>query len=178
MVFLLAFSLGIDVFAVSASCSMSVPKFRHRQVFWLALYFGVFHVGMTAIGAVAGQQLLSSFELAGRIVSFLLLSVIGGHMIWESRQQKECAMPTEALSHFRMIPLAIATSIDALAAGISIGATTGYLVFASFVIGSTAFAMTLGGAFLGERVGSRFHEHAGLLGGGVLVGLGIRSLFG
>jgi len=177
MVFLLAFSLGIDVFAVSASCSMSVPKFRERQVYFLALCFGIFHICTTAIGVLAGQFISDQMYGIGQWLSFILLAFIGGHMIWESKRGDKDEQKIGALGSVRMLTLAVATSIDALAAGVSLGVTAGGLIFACAVIGGAAFLMTLGGAFLGEHVGGRFHKHAGLIGGLVLIGLGIRSLF-
>jgi len=156
---------------------MTVPKFREKQVFPLALLFGTFHVGMTAIGALVGYHFLAQLDLAARIISFVLLSFIGVRMIWETRRtEKEEGIKTLGL--FRMLTLAVATSIDTLAAGITVGLSAAGLLFACLLIGAVAFAMTLGGAFLGERVGDKFQNQAGLLGGLVLIGLGIWSLFG
>jgi putative Mn2+ efflux pump MntP len=156
---------------------MSVPKFRERQVFQLALYFGIFHICTTAVGMLAGQFISDQLYEIGQFLSFALLAVIGGHMIWESKQAEKDTQTPGKMSQFRMLTLAIATSIDALAAGVSLGITAGSILFASAVVGAAAFLMTLAGAFLGEHVGGRFHKQAGLIGGLVLIALGIRSLF-
>jgi len=178
MVFLLALSLGIDVFAVSASYSMSVPEFRKKQALSLAVCFGLFHTGMTAIGSLAGYHFLGQLDFTGRIVSFSLLALVGGNMIREALRKGEEADDICTLRPLRMLTLSIATSVDTLAIGVSIGLGAVDLIFACVVIGLVAFAMTLGGAFLGERVGCKFREHAGVIGGLVLIGLGVRSLFG
>jgi len=178
MAFLLALSLGIDVFAVSASCSMSVPAFRKKQALSLAICFGLFHTGMTALGAIAGYHFLGQMDLIGRIVSFALLAIVGGNMIREALRKDEEEAQICALRPLRMLTLSIATSLDTLAVGVSIGLSAVDLIFACVLIGLVAFAMTLGGAFLGERVGCKFREHAGFVGGLVLIGLGVRSLFG
>ena len=177
MVFLLALSLGVDVFAVSASCSMSIPRFRKRQVYPLALYFGLFHIGTTSLGMLAGQFISDQMYEVGRFLAFALLAFIGGHMIWESKRGGKDEHTQSKMSQFRMLSLAVATSIDGLAAGVSLGLTEGSQFFPSLIVGAAAFLMTLGGAFLGERVGGKFHQQAGLIGGLVLIGLGIRSLF-
>jgi len=156
---------------------MSVPRFRERQVYLLALCFGLFHICTTALGVLAGQFISDQMHGVGRWLSFALLAFIGGQMIWETKREDKDEQEIKTLGWGRMLTLAIATSIDALAAGVSLGVTAGGLVFACAVIGGAAFLMTLGGAFLGEHVGGKFHKQAGLIGGLVLIGLGVRSLF-
>jgi len=178
MILLLAFSLGIDAFAVATSCGMSVPNFKQRLAFVLALYFGLFQAGMTAIGAFAGQYISAQMDLLGRIIAFVLLAAIGGRMIWEALRKNKEEEVIRSLGHGRMLTLAVATSIDALAAGISLGLTTGGLVFACVTIGVFAFGMTLVGGFLGGCGGSKFRDQAGVVGGVVLILLGVRSWIG
>jgi len=178
MIPLLALSLGVDAFAVAASCGISVPDFRKKRAFILAIYFGLFQAGMTAIGAFAGSFFSAGTDRIGHLIAFALLAFIGGRMVWDALRKNKTEQPIQSLSHMRMLALAIATSIDALAAGISLGLTTGNLILACAVIGIVAFGMTILGGLLGERVGTRFRNQATLLGGLVLIALGIRSLLG
>jgi len=159
---LLALSLGVDAFAVAASCGMSVPDFRRKQALLLAFYFGIFQAGMTAIGAFVGHHFSARADQAGRIVAFTLLTIVGGRMVWEALRKDKKEQEVKSLSQTRMLILSVATSIDALAAGISLGLTSGSLVLACVTIGAAAFAMTLIGGFLGGRVGGKFHDQAGL----------------
>jgi len=178
MIPLLALSLGVDAFAVAASCGMSVPDFRRRYAVLLAIYFGAFQAGMMALGTFLGHYFSEQTDEIGRIIAFVLLAVIGGRMVWEALRKNKKEQAITTLGQIRMLTLAAATSIDALAAGVSFGLTMGRLMLACAVIGIVAFAMTLAGGLLGERVGSKFREQAGLVGGLVLIALGVRSLFG
>jgi len=176
MIALLALSLAIDAFAVSVSCGRSVPDFRKTRVLWLAVYFGVFQMGMTLLGAFLGSQFSDLVGEMGRWIAFVLLAAVGGEMLWSALRKKETACPVY-LTHPRMLALAVATSIDAAAAGVSLGLQHAGILLASAVIGLTAFALSVVGGLFGERVGTRFHKYAEIFGGLVLVGLGVWSLF-
>ena len=178
MIPLLALSLGIDAFAVSVSCGMSVPDFRKRRLLWLAAYFGLFQAGMTLLGAFLGGQFSGLVGELSRVIAFLLLAAIGGEMIWSALRGKAEESCAPFLTHGRMLVLALATSIDAAAAGISLGLQHVGILFASFVIGLTAFFVSLCGGLFGERVGTSFQTRATLFGGLVLIALGLWSLFG
>jgi len=173
---LLALSLAIDAFAVSVSCGMSVPDFKKTRVLWLALYFGLFQAGMTLLGAFLGNHFSGFVGALGPWIAFFLLSTIGGQMIWSSLKQKEPDSCPTRLTHWRMFVLALATSVDAAAAGVSLGLQHAAIVFASIVIGLTAFGLSLLGGLFGERVGGRLQSRAELLGGLVLIVLGVRGL--
>ena len=175
-IFLLALSLGMDAFAVSVSCGMS-PGFRRRHVFWLGLYFGTFQAGMTFLGVFIGGHFSHYIGVAGRIIAFLLLVLIGGQMVWSALRGKKETDCVVELSHRRMTVLAIATSIDALAAGISLAFWGVNILIACIVIGITAALLSLFGSLFGERVADRFRTRAELAGGLVLIALGIHSLF-
>ena len=177
MIFLLALSLSIDAFAVGVSCGMSVPKFRERRALLLAVYFGLFHFGMTAVGAFTGRTLGLFLNEAGGILAFLLLVAIGGNMVWEAVRKKKDETDIKCLSHPKMLSLSVATSIDVLAVGVSLGITGGSLLLYCAVIGAAAFCMTLLGGLLGDQVGERFSGQASIVGGLVLIVLGVRSLF-
>ena len=176
IIVLLALSLGIDAFAVSVCSGMS-PGFRRRHVFWLGLYFGGFQAGMALLGVFAGEHLSEHIGIVGPVIAFLLLAVIGGQMVWSAltgKGETECVLE---LSHKRMIVLAVATSIDALAAGFNLVFWGVNILLACIVIGLAAAMLSLLGSLFGERVGNRFRTRAELVGGLVLIALGIYSLF-
>jgi len=174
---LLALSLAVDAFAVSVASSMSVPGFKKTHILWLSFYFGTFQAGMTLLGAFLGSHFSDIVGELGRWIAFALLALIGGEMVWTSLRKKEDKQAPKGLTHGRMLVLALATSVDAAAAGISLGLQHASVLFASLVIGLTAAGLSAIGCIGGERVGKGFHKRAELLGGLVLIALGIRSLF-
>ena len=176
IILLLALSLGIDAFAVSVSCGMS-PGFRRKHVLWLGLYFGTFQAGMTFLGTFLGANFDAYVGTIGRFVAFFLLVFIGCKMVQSALCKKEKDCPAPALTHGRMTVLAIATSIDALAAGFGLIFWGVNILAACLVIGLVAALLSIFGSLFGERVAQRFHKRAELVGGLVLIALGIRSLF-
>ena len=177
MILLLALSLAVDAFAVSVASSLSVPGFRKKNLLWLAGYFGLFQMGMTLIGAFLGEHFSDLVGELGRWIAFVLLAVIGGNMIWTTLRKKEADSLAHSLTHKRMLVLAVATSVDAAAAGITLGLQHAGIFGASVIIGITAFALSIIGGLCGERVGASFHKRAELIGGLVLIALGVWSLF-
>ena len=175
MIMLMAFSLGIDAFAVSVSCGMTVSDFRRTRLLWLSVYFGLFQAGMLLLGAFLGGQFSHVVGEAGRFISFLLLAVIGGDMVRGALRGTHDDTP-QTLPHRRMFLLAIATSVDAFAAGISLALQAVPIFSAALVIGAVAFGLaTLGGLF-GQRMGGQLQKGATLAGGFVLIALGLRNL--
>ena len=174
---LLALSLAIDAFAVSVASSMAVG-FQKKNILWLAFYFGAFQTGMTLIGAYLGSQFSDIVGGMGRWIAFFLLAAIGCQMLRSAlRGSEEAERQPRGLTHGRMLVLALATSIDAMAAGVSLGLQQASVLYASLVIGITAASLSAMGGLFGERVGTGLHRKAELLGGLVLIALGIRSLF-
>jgi len=170
----LALSLAVDAFAVSVAQGLS-PCFKKIDVVWLALYFGGFQAGMTLLGAFLGSHFSDLVGAFGPWIAFLLLAGIGVQMVRSSRICEEEACST-GLTHRRMLVLALATSIDAAAAGVSLGLQQVGVLYACVVIGLTAGGLSAVGGLAGERVGTGLHKKAELVGGLVLIGLGVRSL--
>lgn len=177
-VFLLAFSLGIDAFAVATACGISIQNFNRRQGVKLALSFGLFQGGMTAAGAFLEGRLGPYIEGYGQIVAAILLCVIGGRMVWQGVCKKEECVTNQKLTIARLFMLSIATSIDAFAAGIGLHLFTTQILLACVIIGLMAFSMTLAGSVFGRRLQGDFSHKASLLGGLVLIALAIQSFFG
>ena len=174
MILLLALGLGVDAFAVAASCS-TTAKFRKSDVLLLALSFGMFQAGMAALGAVLGDRFGGYIETFGPWLVCLILAAIGGKMIWEALFGAEDA-DLFSFHTRKVLLLSIATSIDAFAAGIGLRFMTAQIVLACVLIGLVAFMLTLLGCLFGTKLGKQFRKSATIAGGCVLIALGIRAL--
>ena len=160
-IFLIAVSLALDAFAVSVSSGISIPGFGPRQAVKMGLWFGTFQFLMPLLGWLLGSSVSQYIEAVDHWVAFGLLAVIGGKMAWESLR-RGCGEEDEAppdLSARRLCVLAIATSIDALAVGVSM-----------------AFALSVTGGLVGRRLGCLFQRRAELTGGLVLIAIGVKIL--
>lgn len=177
-VFLIAVSLALDAFAVSVSCGISVPRFGPRQAVQVGVWFGAFQFIMPLIGWFLGTSVSAYIQAIDHFVAFGLLALIGGQMI-VGAVKKGCGEQPEGpvdLSPRRLCLLAIATSIDALAVGVSMAFMQVDILLSAAVIGLVAFALSVVGGLAGRRLGCLFQKRAELLGGIVLVCIGLKIL--
>ena len=177
-VFLIAVSLALDAFAVSVSSGISVKGFSWRHGVKMGLYFGFFQFAMPLIGWFLGSSVSTYIEAMDHWVAFALLAVIGGRMVWGAMHTacgEEEAAPTD-LTARRLVVLAVATSIDALAVGVSMAFMEVNILFSAIVIGVVAFALSVAGGLLGKRLGCLFQRRAELVGGLVLIAIGVKIL--
>ena len=176
-ILLIAFSLALDAFAVSVSAGICTPGFGWKQSAKMGVWFGGFQFGMPLIGWFLGSRVASYIESFDHWLAFGLLAVIGGKMIWESLhgEEEEACTPAD-LSAQRLCVLAIATSIDALAVGVSMAFMSVNILFSAIIIGVVAFGMSVVGGVLGKKLGSLFEKWAQVAGGVVLVCIGIKIL--
>lgn len=178
-VLLLALSLAMDAFAASVCCGVNAQGLGLRDSLKIGLWFGGFQTGMTLTGGLFGDQLSRHLWQLGSLLAFGLLAFLGGRMVWEALcPPKEEGCPRYDLRPGPLAALALATSLDALAAGVSLAFLGKELYGSSVVIGLTAFALSTLGALLGRRAGQGLHRWANLAGGGVLLWLGIKILLG
>ena len=173
--FVIAVGLSMDAFAVSVCKGLAMPKMNWKGALLVGLYFGGFQAAMPLFGYFLG----SSFSLAIRAydhwVAFILLSVIGANMVKESfSKEDEC--PDADLDIKNMVLLAIATSIDALAVGVTFAFLTVDIVPAVSFIGVITFCLSAVGVAIGHRFGARYKSRAELAGGIVLVLMGCKIL--
>ena len=175
-IFLIALSLAMDAFAVSVSTGISIPGFGPRQAARIGLWCGVFQFAMPLVGWFLGTSVKTYIEAVDHWIAFGLLALIGGNMIWEAVKGGEEEALTE-LSVRRLFLLALATSIDALAVGITLAFEQVNILFSAGVIGVVAFALAMLGGLLGHRLGQLFQRRATILGGVVLIGIGLKILF-
>lgn len=176
-VLLIAVSLAMDAFAVSVSCGISVGGFGPRQAVRMGLWFGFFQFAMPMLGWLLGSGVSASIEAVDHWVAFALLAFIGGRMAWEAmRSPRGAAEAPGELTPRRLAVLALATSIDALAVGVTLAFVDVDILAAALVIGAVAFALSAAGGLLGRRLGRVFQRRAEILGGLVLVGIGAKIL--
>lgn len=188
-------ALAMDACAVSMTNGMTAKKWKTSNVFIIALFFGVFQAIMPLIGyfiaSLVADNFIEVFETASSVIAFVLLAFLGGKMLTDSIKEMKNTCPCacedgcigECLSYGKLTTQAIATSIDALAVGVTLkmleltetGLTLG--VFGSVaVIGGITFIMCIGAVYLGKAIGNKLADKAGLLGGIVLLGIGIKLL--
>lgn len=171
-------SLSMDAFAVSICKGLGMPKIRWTQALIIALFFGFFQAAMPVIGWFLGSSLAALIEPIDHWIAFALLVFVGAKMLWDAFHDdgdcKECG--PENLDLRELFMLAIATSIDALAVGISLALLNVNIALAALVIGLTTFLLSLVGVVVGHKFGARFNRTATILGGVVLILIGLRIL--
>ena len=173
--FLIAVGLSMDAFAVSICKGLSVRKAEPRHSLIVGTYFGGFQALMPAIGYLLGRQFESLITSVDHWIAFVLLGIIGGNMIREALRGD--AEELDGSFTFRtMLPLAIATSIDALAMGVTFAFLQVQIVPAVLFIGVTTFVLSAVGLKVGNVFGAKYKSRAELFGGVVLVLMGIKIL--
>jgi len=174
-ILLIAVGLSMDAFAVSVTLGLSVQKPRPIEYLIPGIYFGFFQALMPFIGYFAGITFAGKIQHLDYWVAFVLLGLIGGKMIKDSFAKNE--EETESSFHFvKMLVLAVATSIDALAVGITFAFFAINIFIAILIIGLTTFCLSIVGVKIGNLFGARFKSKAECAGGIVLVLLGIKIL--
>ena len=174
----LAVALAMDCFAVTLGMSCGSQRLTGAQALRLGLAFGGFQAAMPVIGWFAGDRALGLIKDFDHWTAFALLALIGGRMIWESLHmsgEDEDGRPDRTRGS-RLLVLALATSIDALAVGLSLGVVRAGILYPALVIGATSLVMTLAGARLGPVLGRIVGKRAELLGGLILIGIGVKIL--
>lgn len=176
-IFLIAVGLSMDAFAMAITVGLSIPKAGIKEALIVGLYFGLFQAAMPVVGYYAARQFADLITQYDHWVVFGLLVFIGGKMIWGSinKEERPNAQPY-SLGFANMLTLALATSIDAMAVGISFAFLQTSIVPAGIVIGITTFAFSLVGVKIGCIFGTKCKTQATLAGGVILVLMGIRML--
>lgn len=176
MIFLIALSLAMDAFAVSISNGVSVRGFGKKDAARQGLYFGIFQFLMPLIGWFLGSRVKDYIAAVDHWIAFLLLAVIGANMIRESLKEDDAQEESKLTSKVLMLQ-AIATSIDALAVGISFALLHVYILTAGLIIGIVAFVLSFTGGILGKGLGNFLQAKAAFAGGAVLILIGLKILF-
>ena len=171
-----AWALAMDAFAVAAVVAAGLHRLTYRHIFRLAWHFGLFQAGMPVIGWFGGTALSSFMATFAHWLAAGLLAVIGLHMIWESRRPGERARNYDPTKGWSLVGLSVATSIDALAVGLSFGLINLSIWIPALIIGSVTIIITATGVFIGRRAGRLLGPWAERVGGIVLITIGIRIL--
>lgn len=197
--FLIAVGLSMDAFAVSICIGLTLPRATVKKATIVGLYFGLFQAAMPLIGYLLGSRFADYIVSADHWIAFVLLGFIGGRMIAGSFKREGCPdrdCPQDAgacadrqcpngeppnreeasLKPAKMLPLALATSIDALAVGISFAFLKVQIVPAASFIGIVTLVLSMGAVKIGNVFGMKFKSKAELIGGAILVLMGLKIL--
>ena len=172
----IAVGLAMDAFAVSIASGVTLKKFQALPAFRIALFFGGFQAIMPVLGWLAGSSFKQYIEDYAHWVAFSLLAFIGGKMIYESFVIKEAASKCDPNNLTTVFILAIATSIDALAVGLSFSVLQVQILTPVIIIGIVTFLLSLAGVYIGGKFGSIFENKIEFWGGLVLIGIGLKIL--
>lgn len=175
--FLIALGVSADAFAVALGKGLHMKTFNLRHAVVIALTFGLFQAVMPFLGWLLGTQLADYITSIDHWVAFGLLVLIGGKMLWEAfSSHEDTEKDSDALDVRELLVLAVATSIDALAVGISFAFLSVSIGSAVVLIGVTTTVATFIGVAVGRRIGLRFGASAEIAGGLILCFIGVRIL--
>lgn len=170
----IAVGLSMDAFAVSICKGLSMQKMSYKNAIIAGCFFGGFQALMPVIGYLLGVQFKDYITSIDHWIAFSLLVIIGVKMIIEAR--KTCPVPDASFSLKSMTTMAIATSIDALAIGVSFAFLKVNIISAASIIGVTTFAFSFLGVKIGHVFGAKFESKAEFAGGFILIAMGIKIL--
>mgnify|MGYP004500252013 FL=1 len=176
---LIGVGLSMDAFAVSVCKGLAMRKVNKKQAFIIGLFFGGFQALMPMIGWALGTQFESYITSIDHWIAFVLLALIGGKMVIEAtktEEEQEIKQMDPPLDMKEMLLLAIATSIDALAVGITFAFLQYPIVEAMLIIGMTTFVLSIIGVYVGNAFGSRYQKRAEMAGGIILILIGLKIL--
>ena len=196
IILLTAIGLAMDAFAVSVSSGIAACRIKSREIIKMALLFGLFQAAMPVIGFFLATSFRGYIEQLDHWIAFLMLAGIGGRMLYESLKdilqsrkaaeadacditktpEEQEAADRAVFGLRRLLFLAVATSIDALAVGISFAVLDTDIWMSAAIIGVACLIFSILGGSLGRRLGSMFGKAAEILGGLILIGIGIRIL--
>lgn len=179
--FLIGIGLSMDAFAVSICKGLAMSRLNKKHMLIIALYFGGFQALMPLLGWTVGAKFSSYVSQYAHIIAFILLTVVGGKMINEAITESEDCINisnenNKILSHKELLFLAVATSIDALAIGISFAFLNVPILSSITIIGLTTFIFSLIGVIIGNTFGSKYKNKAEFAGGLILIGIGLKIL--
>ena len=174
----LALGLAMDATAVSAARGVATPRIQAKHVLSVALFFGGFQAFMPLLGWLVGTRIGPAVQAWDHWIAFVLLGAIGGKMLWEARSQDDEPEARVAnLYAFKvMLVLAVATSIDALAVGVTLPMLNAPFALSLITIGVTTAILSAAGLFAGHRFGALLGKRLEIVGGLVLIGLGTKIL--
>lgn len=175
-ILLIGIGLSMDAFSVSICKGLTTKQFSWKMALTCGLWFGFFQALMPLIGFFLGAQFEQYITAVDHWIAFGLLFLIGANMIREALSKKEEQTKDSSLGFKTMLLLAIATSIDALAVGISFACIQVKIWSSILIIGITTFLFSIIGVKIGNVFGSKFEKSAGIIGGIILILIGLKIL--
>ena len=173
----IAVGLAMDAFAVAVAASVTLGQVSWRQVFRFAFHFGLFQAVMPLIGWVAGRSVYGTIAAWDHWAAFGLLAFIGGKAIITALRTSPHEAPRgDPTRGWTLVMLSVATSIDALAVGLSLGVLQLAIWYPALIIGVVTATLTAVGMHIGSRLGARFGRWTEIVGGMVLIGIGTKIL--
>lgn len=173
-VLLISVGLAMDAFAVSICKGLSMKSLKIKNALIIGLYFGIFQAFMPLLGFFLGKSFEKLVVSIDHWIAFVLLGLIGINMIREVFKEEEKVDDDVSLKV--MIPLAIATSIDALAVGVTLAFLETNIFICISIIGIVTFILSILGVLIGNKFGNRFEKKAQVIGGVILIGMGVKIL--
>ncbi|MBW1824278.1 MAG: manganese efflux pump [Deltaproteobacteria bacterium] len=173
---IIAVGLAMDAFAVSITSGITIKRLHINHALKIALFFGLFQAFMPIIGWLAGLSLRDYISAIDHWIAFGLLSFIGCKMIYESITVQSNKKEINPLNVYVLLVLSVATSIDALAVGISFAFLKVSIVTPVIIIGTVTFLLSYLGVYIGDRIGHFFENKIEIAGGFLLIGMGIKIL--
>ena len=174
--FVIAVGLSMDAFAVSICKGLATGKVRLRHAVTAGVYFGGFQALMPLIGYLLGVRFQSMITAFDHWIAFALLALIGANMLREALSKEDGEEMNDSFGFKTMLPLAIATSIDALATGVSFAVTDTNIWIAISLVGATTFAFSAAGVKIGNAFGLKYKSKAEFVGGLILILMGVKIL--
>lgn len=172
----ISLGLAMDAFAVSITNGITIQCLRLRHAIRIAVFFGGFQALMPIIGWLAGIGLKQYVESVDHWIAFALLLFIGVKMIYEAIWIEEVEKKCDPLNLVVLLGLAIATSIDAMAVGVTFAFLHISIISPAFIIGLITFSLSMAGVFIGNRMGDKLGSKMEILGGLILIGMGTKIL--
>jgi len=174
-IIVIAIGLAMDAFAVSVCKGLSMKKIDWKKAIIIAVYFGIFQALMPVFGYFLGSTFSAFVQKVDHWIAFILLSIIGVNMIKESTDD-EVEKRNDNVDFKTMVVLAIATSIDALAVGVTFAFFEVNILIAISIIGIITFIISIFGVIIGNKFGDKFQNKAELAGGIILIIIGLKIL--
>ena len=175
-IIVIAVGLAMDAFVVSIVSGSAYKQLHVKHALRMALFFGAFQAFMPLIGSLAGLTLREHIGRYDHWIAFGLLAAVGGKMIYESLKIKSVEENPDPSNIFVLLILSVATSIDALAVGITLSLIAGSIIVAVIIIGLITFVLSYLGVYIGKRFGHFFESKMEAFGGVILIGIGTKVL--
>ncbi|OQY36796.1 MAG: hypothetical protein B6229_09400 [Spirochaetaceae bacterium 4572_7] len=175
-IIIIAVGLAMDAFAVSITSGLAIKSLKIRNALKIALFFGLFQAVMPIIGWFAGLGFRDFMSHIDHWVAFGLLGIIGGKMIYESTLMNQDKPDKDPLNIYVLLILSVATSIDALAVGLSLSLLKVTIIRPAIIIGVITFLLSTLGVYIGNKFGHYFEKKVELIGGLILILIGTKIL--